>query len=120
MSALRFTTWTAIAAVLLVASCASAAAAESRLDRPESAVVWKPKLDVSHSLSRALRGVAAATATKKTESCYSICTTCICAAEERLNCCARESGAGYAGCVPSAEDTLCATHRSINTCCRLD
>jgi len=123
MYSMRVATCFAIVAVI-AASCAStaaAAAAEPKLDRSESAVVWKPKLDAWHTMpTRALRGVAAATATKRAESCYTICPTCVCAAAETLNCCARESGAGYAGCVPGSEGALCATHRTINTCCRLE
>jgi len=81
-------------------------------------LVWKPKLDSLAMHSRALRGVNAAAATTATESCHAICTTCVCAAEEKLNCCSRETESSFAGCVPGSELALCATHRPVNTCCR--
>jgi len=85
--------------------------------------VWKPMVEEADIIPglRNLRGVNAATAvaaTTATKRCYSICSTCVCAKTESLNCCAKESSAGYAGCVKGSEMQLCPTHRATNTCCR--
>jgi len=100
--------------------CSGAMASQSV---EHTAPVLKPKLVEAPIIPglRTLRGVNAATAvaaTTATERCYSICSTCVCAKTESLNCCSKESAAGYAGCVKGSEMQLCATHRSINTCCR--
>jgi hypothetical protein len=79
-------------------------------------VQWKPKAMFPQQGSRLLRGVA--TLQGSTESCYTICPTCVCALSEEYNCCARETASVYAGCVQGSELKLCPTHRAVNTCCR--
>jgi hypothetical protein len=81
-------------------------------------VQWKPKAMSTYQGSRLLRGVATLQGSTSTESCYTICATCVCALSENYNCCAMETASVFAGCVPGSEQKLCPTHRAVNTCCR--
>jgi len=107
-----------IAAFCLLALVLSCVAAASSEHDGSAEIVWKPKLDSLQVASITLRGIKATTAPASTESCHTICTTCTCGEQEKLNCCARETDSSYSGCVLGKAPLLCATHRPVNTCCR--
>jgi len=108
--------------LLVTFGLCSAMSTTDSLQSTSTAALLKPKLEAAPARSmRTLRGISAATAATtatSTESCYTVCPTCVCARTEALNCCAKETAEGYAGCVRGSEMQLCKTHRAINACCR--
>lgn len=57
-------------------------------------------------------------AVKGTESCYSICPTCVCQQKtDELHCCKDGAGSTFSGCIKGNVLKVCRTSRPVNVCC---